>query len=301
MSDLELGNERNSAAPLLTVAMPIYNAGIYLRLAVLSIVRQTFTNWELIIIDDGSTDNALQSIEGISDSRIRILCDGQNKGLAARLNECIDLARGKYFARMDQDDVSYPERLLRQLTKFDENPALDLVAVRAITIDEHNKATGLFPSALTHDDICAKPWMGFYFPHPTWMGKIEWFRKHRYATPGPYLCEDQELLLRSYLGSRFGTIDEILFAYRIRNNVNQKKLAKTRWSVLNIQLRHFIGSNSWHFVLLASAAFLGKMSSDFVRKIPGADVQNRRNILDDGKIVAWNNILSGLSSEIKVP
>ena len=90
--------------------MPVYNAGKYLRLAVLSIVRQTFTDWELLIVDDGSTDNALQGIADIDDARIRILRDGKNKGLAARLNECIDLARGKYFARMDQDDVSYPER-----------------------------------------------------------------------------------------------------------------------------------------------------------------------------------------------
>ena len=90
-----------SKAPLVTVAMPIFNAGSYLRLAVLSIVRQTFADWELLIIDDGSTDNALQDIADIRDHRIRILRDGENKGLAARLNEAIDLACGSYFACMD--------------------------------------------------------------------------------------------------------------------------------------------------------------------------------------------------------
>ncbi|HQS38498.1 MAG TPA: glycosyltransferase family A protein, partial [Methylotenera sp.] len=83
--------------PMITVAMPVYNAGKHLRLAVLSIVKQTFTNWEMLIIDDGSTDNAFELISDIHDERIVILKDGSNKGLAARLNEAMDLARGEYF------------------------------------------------------------------------------------------------------------------------------------------------------------------------------------------------------------
>ena len=106
---------QSSLPALVTVAMPVYNAGKYLRLSVLSIVKQTFTNWELLIIDDGSTDDALKDIADIKDARIRIFRDGTNKGLAARLNEAVNLAQGYYFARMDQDDVSYPERFARQI------------------------------------------------------------------------------------------------------------------------------------------------------------------------------------------
>ena len=281
--------------------MPVYNAGKYLRLAVLSIVKQTFPDWELLIIDDGSTDNALQSIADINDTRIHVLCDGKNKGLAARLNECIDLARGKYFARMDQDDVSYPERFARQIEALQNDSRLDLVAVRAITIDENNKASGLFPSALTHDEICAKPWQGFYFPHPTWLGRIEWFRKHRYTVPGPYFCEDQELLLRSYRESRFGTIDEVLFAYRVRGKIDQQKLAKTRQTVLKVQLRHFASSNLWHFVLLAIAAYLLKMNSDLSKRLCGGYFECERISVDDAVVVKWNNILDGLATESKTP
>lgn len=293
----ELGSD---AKPLVTVAMPVYNAGKYLRLAVLSIVKQTFTNWELLIIDDGSTDNALQNLSDINDVRIRILRDGQNKGLAARLNECIDLARGKYFARMDQDDVSYPERLMRQVESFNESSDLDLLAVRAITIDGNNKATGLFPSALTHDEICVKPWRGFYFPHPTWMGKIEWFRKYRYSVPGPYFCEDQELLLRSYRSSKFGTIDETLFAYRIRENVNHEKLAKTRWTVLNIQLQHFFSLNLWYFSLLAIATFIAKISGDLLRRMGRCTHQSGSNKVDDAIMFKWNRILDDLVTESNI-
>jgi glycosyltransferase involved in cell wall biosynthesis len=299
VSDLEHSGVSHNEPPLVSVAMPVYNAGKYLRLAVLSIVRQSFASWELLIIDDGSTDNALQSIADINDVRIRILRDGQNKGLAARLNECIDLARGKYFARMDQDDVSYPERLMRQVMEFDKNQALDLVAVRAITIDENNKATGIFPGALTHDGICARPWLGFYFPHPTWMGKMEWFRKYRYTEPGPYFCEDQELLLRSYRDSKFCTVDEVLFAYRVRGNADQKKLAKTRWALLNVQWRHFASFNMWHFVLLSTAAFLGKMGGHIMKKMGRRIFQHGRDSVDDSAVLMWNEILDGLAKESK--
>ena len=80
--------------PKITVAMPVFNGGEFLRPAVLSIVKQTFSDWELLIIDDGSTDGSLETIQDIQDARIRVIKDGLNKGLAARLNEAIDLARG---------------------------------------------------------------------------------------------------------------------------------------------------------------------------------------------------------------
>jgi len=281
--------------------MPVYNAGKYLRLAVLSIVRQTFTDWELLIVDDGSTDNALQGIADIDDARIRILRDGKNKGLAARLNECIDLARGKYFARMDQDDVSYPERFLQQIGALQMDSRLDLVAVRAITINENNKVTGIFPGAIAHDEICARPWRGFHFPHPTWMGKMEWFRKYRYAEPGPYFCEDQELMLRSYRESRFATVDEILFAYRVRTKINWKKHAKTRLAVLKIQLLHFSRLNQWYFALLSIAACLMKMSSDlpkniFLRKIRSLHVSAHSTVGSK-----WSKILDDLAMKPNAP
>lgn len=254
----------HAAAPVVTVAMPIYNAGEYLRRAVISIVRQTFTDWELLIVDDGSTDNAIGSIADILDARIRILCDGKNKGLAARLNEAIDLARGQYLARMDQDDVSYPERFMRQVAALEAAPQIDLLATRAITIDENDSVTGMFPYRLSHNEICVHPWRGFYLPHPTWLGKIEWFRKYRYAEPAPYFCEDQELLLRSYRTSCFATLDEILFAYRIRQKVNLEKLSRTRRTVRKIQTRYFFQTREWRFLLFAQMIFIGRMVTDWL-------------------------------------
>lgn len=226
-------------SPLITVAMPVYNAGDFLGDAVNSIIAQTYTNWELLVIDDGSKDNAIESVKLIKDDRIKILIDGLNKGLAARLNQAIDLAQGQYFARMDQDDISCPERFERQLEALQNDDLLDLVASRVDTINSKNQITGQLPFALNHAQICAKPWRGFYMPHPAWFGRTEWFRKHRYALSAPYFCEDQEMLLRTYKVSKFKCLDQVLLHYRVRDKINLLKAIKTRWAVLKCQLKTF--------------------------------------------------------------
>jgi glycosyltransferase involved in cell wall biosynthesis len=253
----ETGNE-----PLVTLAMPVYNAGRYLRPAVISILQQTLPDWELIIIDDGSSDGAVEGIRDLHDERIKVLRDGLNKGLAARLNEAIDLARGRFFARMDQDDISYTERLARQLALLEQNPETDLCAVRSVAIDANDELVGIMPFALTHEAICAKPWLGFYLPHPTWLGRVEWFRRHRYASPAPYFCEDQELLLRSYSVSRFACTPDILFAYRVRIKINWTKSVRTRGTLLMFQLRCFLAARNYTSCALAVATTAVRIALD---------------------------------------
>lgn len=249
-------------SPLVTIAMPIYNAGRYLRPAVTSILQQTLSDWELLVIDDGSTDGAVDGIRDLADSRIRILRDGLNRGLAARLNEAIDQARGRFFARMDQDDISYPERLDRQLKMLEQDPELDLVAVRCMAIDADDEPVGTMPLALVHAELCAKPWRGFYLPHPTWFGRIEWFRRHRYAAPGPYFCEDQELMLRSYRDSCFASAPEIMFAYRVRSRFQWGKQVRTRKTLAGLQLRHFLATGQYGFGVLALITFMARICMD---------------------------------------
>ncbi len=287
--------------PLITVAMPVYNAGKHLRFAVLSIVSQSYLNWELLIIDDGSTDNSFNDIANIIDERIKIFRDGMNRGLANRLNEAVDMAKGSYFARMDGDDVSYPERFARQLSALQNELELDLVATRAITIDENNQALGLFPYAISHKEICAKPWRGFYFPHPTWMGKIEWFRTNRYKIPGPFCCEDQELLLRTYNNSRLATLDDILFAYRLRDRVVWRKLSTTRCAVFINQLKCFIKFKQYQFLILATIAFMGKFSSDFLKKMKGTPFRLGADFMPDTEQLKWHKVFDSLKTPPTVP
>ena len=281
--------------PLVTVAMPVFNAGTYLRLSVLSMLGQTFSDWELIILDDGSTDGAINSIMDLKDERIHIIQDGNNKGLAARLNECIDLARGQYFARMDQDDIAYPGRIESQLKYLASHKDIDLLATKAIAIDQAGMAVGVMPAKLTQSEICAKPWRGFYLAHPTWMGRLNWFKSFRYLEPGPFQCEDQELLLRSFQKSHFACLDEILFAYRVRDKMSFTKNFKIRLTLLKIQIAHF-ANNSEYFPLLLSVLFFQiKLLADVLNKALGKGSANFSGEVDDQVLQNWAYVLTRLS------
>ena len=96
--------------PLVTIGLSIHNAEATLVSAVNSIVAQTYREWELLLIDDGSRDASHTIAQNFRDERIVVVSDGKNKGHSARLNQAIQMARGKYFCRMDQDDIAFPTR-----------------------------------------------------------------------------------------------------------------------------------------------------------------------------------------------
>lgn len=257
----------DTSVPAVSVAMPIFNNGKPLREAVLSILYQTFEDWELILIDDGSTDGSVDEISDILDPRIRFLRDGTNKGHAARLNEAIDLARGGFFARMDGDDISYPDRFRCQVEYLHSHPEVDLLGVGAMAISEESEALGVYNFPSQHEQICAAPWRDIYLMHPTWMGRTEWFRRHHYAVPASYLCEDRELLLRSFQSSRFAGLPETLFAYRIRSRFNWCKAFQTRIALCKVQCRHFLRNRQYWSLVLACLMLFGRIALDLINAI----------------------------------
>ena len=121
--------------PKVSVIMPVFNGEKFLRTAIESILNQTYTDFELIIIDDGSTDNTPDIIESYKDQRI-IFFRKSNQGVASSLNTGIRLSKAEYIARMDADDVSEPDRLKYQVDYLDQHPECVLVDVSAILIDE---------------------------------------------------------------------------------------------------------------------------------------------------------------------
>ncbi|MBI3705159.1 MAG: glycosyltransferase family 2 protein, partial [Rhizobiales bacterium] len=175
--------------------------------------RQTFPDWELVLIDDGSRDDGATRAAKFGDPRIRIVRHPESRGLACRLNEAVELSRGKFIARMDADDICYPERLAAQTELLLSDSRLDLVASKALAFRSQGEPLGLYPTPVTHTDIAADPISGFKFPHPTWCGKAEWFRKHRYDERMTR-AQDQELLLRAAATSHFSAVDKILLGYR---------------------------------------------------------------------------------------
>ena len=203
----------SSANPLVSIVMSARNAEDTITLALRSILQQSYSHWELIVVDDGSVDLTLERLQSVKDSRIRVVADGMSQGLARRLNETVRMAKGKYIARMDADDISCEDRLARQVAYLEKNPEVDLVGTGAVVFRGNGEVVGSFPIRELHDEICAAPWSGFLLAHPTWMGKRTWFLRFGYCESARR-AQDQDLLLRAYQTSRYACIPELLLGYR---------------------------------------------------------------------------------------
>lgn len=199
--------------PLVSIIMPMRNSAATVEATIRSIQRQTLEAWELIVIDDGSTDRSADIVAGIGDPRIRLVREPVGRGLAARLNQAIALCTGAYIARMDSDDLCFPERLARQVERLRSEPSIDVLGCGAVVFDTEGAPVGLLPCAAEHADIVRRPYVGFPLPHPSWCGQASWFRKHLY-NPLLTKAEDHDLMLRSYRNSRFAALDDVLLGYR---------------------------------------------------------------------------------------
>ncbi|MEQ1695742.1 MAG: glycosyltransferase family A protein [Hyphomicrobiaceae bacterium] len=202
-----------SREPLVTVAMAVRNNAETVGVAIRSILAQTYGSFEFVIVNDGSTDGTAGVIAGFEDCRIRVIDDGQSKGLAARLNQIVDEARGAYVARMDGDDFSYPDRFARQVAFLEARPDVDLVGSSAIAFGPSGAILGAFVVPESHAALVARPEIGFAIPHPTWMGRMEWFRRVPYSA-ALKRGQDQAKLLASYRTSGFANLTVPLLGYR---------------------------------------------------------------------------------------
>lgn len=283
--------------PLISVILPFLNGGAAFEPALRSILRQSFTDWELLLCDDGSTDGSLELARSLDDSRILAWSDGKTKGLAARLNECIDRAQGTFIARMDADDISYPERLRKQVEFLTGHPDVDLVGCSMLICQEDGRPLGKRTAPADHGAIVKNPALGFGLAHPTWMAKATWFRQYRYD-PAAVRFEDVELLYRSHGESRFANLTEILYGYREMRGGLQKR-CKTRLGRIR-----YLGARGgfWGtglFVRAAAAEAL-KVLMDAVLTSAAARYQwlrIREAALIPAEELQWNVLLHSLSEQ----
>lgn len=216
---------------LVSVIIPFYNNEKTLLDTIKSVFNQTYKNWELILLDDGSTDGSLKIANSIQDNRVKVVSDGRNRGLVFRLNQSPSLVRGKYIARMDGDDLMHPQRLEKQMNLFFENPSLDLVDTGAYSIDESGNpigVRGLVPINYKPDHILKNAML----LHASIIGKKEWFEKFPYD-PAYIRTEDRELWLRTYKISKFGRVMEPLYIVR-EGKVNIKNYIKGLKMVIKV-------------------------------------------------------------------
>lgn len=139
--------------PEVTVLMAVYNGEPFLREAIESILHQTYTNFEFLIVDDGSVDGSVSIIESYTDERIRLVRNGRNLGLPKSLNRGLGLARGTFVARQDADDISRPDRLEKQVRFLQDHPGIALVGSAFQEINQEGQVTDLVTLPCEPDEI----------------------------------------------------------------------------------------------------------------------------------------------------
>ena len=209
----------------ITVLMPVYNAERFLSQAINSILNQTFTNFEFLIIDDGSTDNSVSIINSYTDNRIRFYRNDTNLGISPTLNRGIELASTELIARMDSDDVSYPERLQKQYDFISAKPDGALYSCWARVIGQDNQF-------IRQDDFNSL----YYYYNLTFICWIYHstviFKKNAVQEVGMYnvpYAEDFELFWQLSRKYKIYNLGEILLDYRITDQSLHQVLKKTEY------------------------------------------------------------------------
>lgn len=223
--------------PLVTVILPIYNCELFVKDAIQSILDQTYTNFELLIIDDCSTDNTLTIASSFDDIRIRIIKKVQNTGYTESLNLGISEAKGIYIARMDGDDVSLPQRFEKQVDFMELYPEIVVCGCNYKILDSEQIIT----KPVSHEAIKIALLQESAIGHPTAMirtsvlfdNKIKYNREYEPA-------EDYDLWVRLLAFGALANLKEVLFLYRnhegqvseTKKNKQRTLATQSRWNLL---------------------------------------------------------------------
>ena len=222
--------------PAISVIMSVYNGEKYVRKGIESIINQTFTDWEMIVCDDGSTDNTALIIKEYcnSDPRIIMIKNEANKGLAFSLNECIKIARSNILARQDADDESMPNRFEVQYPFVVEHDEYPIVGTAWYNVDSGGETElSTAPELPRVKDML---WVG-KFMHPTWMMRKDLIEKVDFYTPGPMTMRDQDyhLVMKVFsIGYRIYNMQIPLYLYTndesaFKRTKNWKRVKGLMW------------------------------------------------------------------------
>ena len=200
--------------PIVSVVMPAYNVELYVEEAVRSILNQTFCDFEFIIVDDGSTDRTPEILRSFTDPRIRLLFNEKNEGNYPARNRGCRLARGKYIAVMDADDVALPERLEKQVRFMEGNPDV-LACGTAYRLMDRNKII-VQPVKWTEIQYCLL--MTYCMLHPTMMIRAEVMKKLGFYKEESICAEDYDLTLRLAIVGKVINMPDVLLERRLHAN-----------------------------------------------------------------------------------
>lgn len=199
--------------PRITVGIPFFNEEAFLGAAVRSILTQTETDLEVLLVDDGSTDRSLEIARSFDDPRVTVVSDGLRRHLPRRLNEIVRRARSALVARMDADDVSHPERLARELALLEQDPACDAVGTWAGLVDADGTGFAVVEAVRLPASRETALTQGF-IPHATLLARRPWLLAHPYDE-ALTRAEDRDLWCRTAEVARFAVVEEPLYVVRV--------------------------------------------------------------------------------------
>lgn len=210
-------------APRVSVFMPVYNAGEDLVAAMKSILNQTFSDFEFLIVNDGSKDNSLEIIQSFDDKRIVLINNEVNKGLIASLNIGLENCKGEFIVRMDQDDISLPTRIEKQVKFMDEHPEYGLIGSWFEDFGE-NIESKLVKYSSDDTQIRIRHLYQTHISHPTAVIRTSVIRKHQLRFDPEFVHgEDYEFWVKTSAFCKLSNFPELLVLKRDhpRNITNQ--------------------------------------------------------------------------------
>jgi glycosyltransferase involved in cell wall biosynthesis len=229
---------------LISVILPAYNAELYLKEAIDSILAQTFTDFELIVINDGSTDKTEEIILAYEDERIVYIKNEQNLGLIGTLNKGMDLAKGKYIARMDADDICFPQRFAKQVDFLEENQEYIICGTAAYRFYDHISDGKAFNPPLNDENIRVRLFFNSGFIHPSVMFRADAVRNHHLRFSYDYKYAEDYFFWIDLLkyGKGFNLKEKLLY-YRVvetsQTAVGNSNVEKRKEIIGNIHKRYF--------------------------------------------------------------
>jgi glycosyltransferase involved in cell wall biosynthesis len=206
----------NYPAPKISIVMAAYNEEQDIGRALESIISQTFADWELIVIDDGSTDATTDVVRRYAenDRRINLYRNETNLELSASLNKGIGLARADLIARADADDINLPERLSKQSEFMQAHHEIDVLGTGAYLLDEAGDRVNSYSHPLTHAELKALPFLKIHFFHPSVVIRKRFFETAGLYDPSYPNAEDKEMWLRGLsVGCCYANLPEPLIEY----------------------------------------------------------------------------------------
>lgn len=213
---------------LVSVIMPVYNAEDHIRESIESVLNQTYSNFEFIIIDDGSTDSSLEIIKQYNDERIKVL-EQDNRGVAISLNKGISISKGTLIARQDSDDISLPNRFEKQCEFMNANPNISLLGTYSQLIDEENNVIKSYTAPSENNKLRDLTFKKNPFIHGSVMIRKEILKKCGLYREQFLLSQDYDLWLRISEVGEISMLPDFLYKYRIwKNSVSSTKTALKR-------------------------------------------------------------------------